>query len=163
MGYKNNERADSTSVHTSNGHREHRNGDRAAGEFNGDNTSPLPTGMMTMKPTKARYMAPTESAKAKYRSSSNPKTRSANLVESPTGKQPKRYSLGGQQAKIDHSPRTDHSPKTALNTQHQQRNSTFQVHIFLRYIIEFIFLTQWDSITLMLTTFRHTSRLIFSS
>lgn len=106
--------------HTSNGHQE--NGDRSKlrkGEkaVNGENGE-SPT-IPSKRPT-SRYMEPTESAMAKFRSSSNPKTRAPDTPESPA-RTPKRYSIGG--TPLMTSKGTD-SPKTAFGT---RKSNSFQV------------------------------------
>jgi hypothetical protein len=96
--------------HASNGtHQE--NGDSKSPKVeNGE--SPVPS----KRPT-CRYMVPTESAKAKFRSSSNPKTRAPDTPESPVRTTPKRYSIGGSPPVT--SKGTD-SPKTAFGTRKTQ-------------------------------------------
>lgn len=84
---------------------------------NGDSPGP------SKRPT-CRYMVPTESAKAKFRSSSNPKTRAPETPESPVRTTPKRYSIGGSPTVVG-SKGTD-SPKTAFGT---RKTPSFQVLI----------------------------------
>jgi len=113
--------ADMVNGHTSNGHQE--NGDSKSPKVekvgeNGD--SPIPS-----KRTTCRYMVPTESAKAKFRSSSNPKTRAPDTPESPVRTTPKRYSIGSSPTV---SKGTD-SPKTAFGT---RKTHSFQVRYLTR-------------------------------
>lgn len=109
--------ADVVNGHTSNGHQENGDSKSPKVEKVGENgEGPI----MSKRPT-CRYMVPTESAKAKFRSSSNPKTRAPDTPESPVRTTPKRYSIGGSPVV---SKGTD-SPKTAFGT---RKSQSFQVY-----------------------------------
>ncbi|KAG0579347.1 hypothetical protein KC19_4G092400 [Ceratodon purpureus] len=112
--------------HTSNGHQENgceENGGNKArkGEKVGENgESP----QLPSKRTTCRYMAATESAKAKFRSSSNPKTRTTpETPESPAGSTQKRYSTGGNSGTATPVGKAAESPKTAFGS---RKSNSFQ-------------------------------------
>ncbi|XP_024393202.1 uncharacterized protein [Physcomitrium patens] len=99
--------------HPSNRHQENGDSKLKKGEKVGENgDSPIPS----KRPT-CRYMAATESARAKFRSSSNPKTRTPDTPESP-GRPLNRYSIGGTTPS-----KGTNSPNTTLGT---RKSSTFQ-------------------------------------
>ncbi|XP_024371611.1 uncharacterized protein [Physcomitrium patens] len=101
--------------HPNSGHQENVDSKVKKGEKVGENgDSPIPS----KRPT-CRYMAATESAKAKFRSSSNPKTRNSDTPESPA-KTPKRYSIGGTPpSKGTDSPKTTFVTKKAHSFQNR--------------------------------------------